>query len=481
MEANGAVAPPRALDSWESDAKYRTLFDSIDEGFCVIKVLFDADGTPVDYVFLETNPSFERQTGLVGAIGRSMRALAPAHEEHWFTTYGDIATNGEAIRFDAPAHALGRWYDVYAFRVGEPSQHLVAVLFNDISHRKALEQALESRNARLREADVRKDRFLATLAHELRNPLAPLMIAAELLGHDNLSARQLGQTRDVIRRQVGHMSRLLDDLLDVARITQGKLVLRKQGVPLAEVIDSAMEAVRPLMERKHHSVAVHLDPAVGIVDVDPVRFSQVIANLLTNAAKYTDPGGRIVVRTRAEPEAFVLEIEDNGIGIQPDALPDLFVMFSQVADGADRTEGGLGIGLSLVKGLVELHGGSVQAESAGAAQGSTFRVRMPLSRTQQMAVPDTVPRQAVARRRVLVADDNRDAADTIGMLIGDLGHEVRIVYDGQAAVSAARIFHPDMALLDIGMPKIDGCMVARALRQEPWAGSLLLVAATGWG
>lgn len=235
------------------------------------------------------------------------------------------------------------------------------------------------------------------------------------------------------------------------------------------------------MERKQHTLDVQLDPAIGMLNVDPVRFSQVIANLLTNAAKYTDPGGRIVLRTRAEPEAFVLEIQDDGIGIPREALSDLFVMFSQLHDDADRTDGGLGIGLSLVKGLVELHGGSVQAESPGPGQGSTFRVRMPLPLTRQVIAPAAEAPRAGARRRILVADDNRDAADTIGMWLTELGHEVRVVYDGQAAVSVARIFHPDMALLDVGMPKIDGCAAARTLRGEPWAASLLLVAATGWG
>jgi signal transduction histidine kinase len=382
MSLSHLQEPVRRLAEWKSEAKYRTLFESIDEGFCVVEVLFDTPGDAVDYVFLETNPSFERQTGLLNAVGRTMRSLAPTHEDHWFRTYGDVATSGNPVRFEAPAQALGRWYDVYAFRVGEPDQHLVAILFQDISHRKKLEQSIEGQNLALREADLRKDRFLATLSHELRNPLAPLRVAADLLGHPQLNEQQLTQTRDIIRRQVGHMARLVEDLLDIARITQGKLTLRREWARPTELIDSALETVRPLIDTKRHTLHVHLDANVPAIEVDSVRISQVVSNLLTNAAKYTDPGGRITLSTGVEGDTFIVQVQDNGIGIPREALASVFDMFSHHHAESERSQGGLGIGLSLVKSLVELHGGSVQVESDGPGCGSRFSVRLPVASGQ---------------------------------------------------------------------------------------------------
>jgi signal transduction histidine kinase len=476
-EPNGEPVP-----AWRSTSKYDTLVDSIDEGFCVIQVLFDATGTAVDYVFVETNPSFQRQTGLHGVVGCTIRSLAPTHEEHWFIAYGRVATSGEPIRFEAHAQALERWYDVYAFRVGEPRQHLVAVLFNDITRRKALELSVASHNAALREADLRKDRFLATLSHELRNPLAPLKMAADLLVRPDLGADELAQARGVIRRQVGTMARLLDDLLDVARITQGKLTLRPQWLRPADVIEGAIETARPLIERKGHRLEVDLGAGPGLLHVDPVRLSQVVVNLLTNAAKYTDAGGRISLHTRVDGDRFVVQVRDDGIGIAADALPRLFEMFSQVHGDVARAEGGLGIGLSLVKGLVELHGGTVQADSDGPGRGSCFAAAFPIAAAPALPdAPAAEPQTDRVCRKVLVADDNRDAAEILALLLTTCGHDVRVAFDGHEAVAVAGSFHPDLALLDIGMPGLDGYAVVKVLRQEPWAAGLTLVAMTGWG
>ena len=472
----------KSLETWDSPAKYRTLLECIDEGFCVIQVLFDAQGAAVDYLFVETNRAFDQQTGLKDAVGRTMRSFAPEHEEHWFRIYGEVAKTGAPVRFEAPAVALGRHYDVNAFRVGRPEQNLVAVLFNDVTQRMELAQAIEDNNRSLREADRRKDQFLATLSHELRNPLAPLKVAADLLGRSGLGDDQMARTREIIRRQVGHMSRLLEDLLDVGRITQGKLVLQRQNVRPTELIDSAVESVRPLFERKQHVLDVQLTPDAPMLDVDPVRISQVVANLLGNAAKYTDAGGHVTLCTRREDECFVIEVRDNGIGIPREALQRVFEMLSQVHETSHRAEGGLGIGLALVKGLVELHGGSVRAESAGPGRGSVFTVRLPISsRDAELESAAPVASTAPGRCKVLIADDNRDAAESMAMLLDHLGHDVRVAFDGPTALSMARTFRPDLAFLDIGMPKLDGYGVARALRKEPWAASLTLVAATGWG
>lgn len=472
--------------AWDEAVKYKTLFDSIDEGFCVVEVQFDANGKAVDYVFNEINPSFERQTGLVNALGRSMRSLAPEHEEHWFRIYGDVARTGNAIRFDAQAKALGRWYDVYAFAFGPEGGNQVGILFNDVSRRKELEQAVEMQNQQLREAALRKDRFLAALSHELRNPLAPLSVAAELLGQPNLDAERLLKTRHVIRRQVDLMARLVDDLLDVARVTQGKLELKRERVRFHTLIDSAIESVRPLIERKQHSLELDLDPADPWVDADPVRLEQAIANLLVNAAKYTDPGGHIRVETKREGDVLFMHVKDNGIGLKPQAQSGVFEMFAQDADAFAQAEGGLGVGLYLVRQLIGLHGGEVQAYSEGPGRGSTFTARLPIAtEAEDRHDPPTPGQEANAgsarRFKILIADDNRDNAESLGTLLELEGHQVRVTYDGPSAVAHARTFRPSIAILDIGMPKMDGHEVARTLRAEAWASALVLVAATGWG
>lgn len=478
-----AGSPPSA---WDEATKYKTLFDSIDEGFCVVQLQFDTQGKAIDYVFTEVNPAFERQTGLADAVGRSMRSLAPSHEEHWFDIYGDVARTRVARRFDARAQALGRWYDVYAFAFGPEGVGQVGILFNDVSQRKKLEHAVELQNQRLREAAEHKDRFLATLSHELRNPLASLSVAAELLDQPLLDAERLLQTRHIIQRQVGLMARLVDDLLDVARVTQGKLELKRETVRSHTVIDTAIEAARPLIERKRHTFEATLDSTDPWLHADPIRLQQVIANLLVNAAKYTSPGGHIRLDAKLQGDALCVRIQDNGIGIGPDAHAHLFEMFAQAPGVSRQAEGGLGVGLYLVRQLVGLHGGDVHAHSEGPGCGSTFTVHLPIASAIGRDNPETVPpRKAgtrpTTRHKILVADDNRDAADMLGSLLAMEGHQVCVAYDGPSALTHARTLRPDIAILDIGMPKMDGHEVARTLREQAWANTLILVAATGWG
>jgi PAS domain S-box-containing protein len=350
----------------------------------------------------------------------------------------------------------------------------VGVLFDDTERKNA--------EISLREADRRKDVFLATLAHELRNPLAPIRNAAQMLGSSKLGAERLQWARDVIQRQVKHMAFLLDDLLDVARITQGKLDLKKQHITLNSVIDAAVEAARPLLDSKSHQLIVTLPAETVYLDADPLRLSQVVSNLLTNAAKYTDAGGHITLSGYLDNGLLALAVKDDGIGIPAESLSGIFAMFSQVESAAMRSEGGLGIGLALVNGLTELHGGSIEVRSDGPGHGSEFVVKLPILTGGVIPARQLdAPAAEVSRSRILVADDNIDAADSLAMILELAGHDVRVAHNGRAALSVAHSFRPHTVLLDIGMPQLNGYEVARALRQEPWGAGITLIALTGWG
>jgi len=367
-----AVERLRAEDALSrSEQHYRTLFDSIDQGLCIIEVLFDDEGRPNDYRFLQTNAAFERHTGLLNATGRRMREMAPDHEAFWYETYGHIALTGEAMRFEHAAEALGRHFDVSAFRIGGPLDCKVAVLFSDITERKRQEQAL-------RDADRRKDEFLAILAHELRNPLAPIVNSLHILRQGG-GSMNVDRLHDILERQVSHLVRLVDDLMEVSRITTGKVELRREPVDLAEVMKSAIDTSRPLIDAAGHELSVALPAEPLRLHADAVRLTQVLANLLNNAAKYTPAGGRIWLSARREGAQAVVSVRDNGMGIHADMLDQVFELFAQADQGTHRAQGGLGIGLTLVRSLVHLHGGTVQACSDGPGRGSEFLVRLPLS------------------------------------------------------------------------------------------------------
>ena len=353
----------------------------------------------------------------------------------------------------------------------------------DVSAQKLDQQQLAMLNHQLLEQDRRKDEFIATLSHELRNPLAPIRTAAKLLTTPNLAPAQLQRAQGIIERQVTHMALLLDDLLDVARITQGKLQLKKASVALFDVVDAAVEAVRPTLNGKNHHLLMSLPSEPVLLDADPVRLSQILSNLLTNAAKYSDPGSHIELAGTVHGDTLTLSVKDNGIGIAPESMTGIFEMFSQIDVATGRADGGLGIGLALVKGLTELHGGSVEARSPGLGSGSEFIVRLPITpRLKAAPTPATEPGAATpVRRRILIADDNRDAAESLSMLLELAGHEVRVAHLGRAALSLAQTFRPDTALLDIGMPDLSGYEVAQDLRREPWGPNIQLIAMTGWG
>ena len=351
----------------------------------------------------------------------------------------------------------------------------VVMVFHDVTDRRRAEAAL-------READRRKDEFLATLAHELRNPLAPIRQATFISKAAGATEAQKRWSNDVIERQVRHMSLLLDDLLDISRVTRGTLVLRLQPADLTSMIDAAVETARPAIDGKKHALTVEVPDEPVRFSADPLRMAQILSNLLTNAAKYTDPEGHIRLTACCDDDEIVIRVSDTGIGMSAEALPRIFEMFSQIGSARDRSEGGLGIGLALTKGLVELHGGTIHAHSPGLGRGSEFVVRLP-----RKPAPDSgglaglEGARPVVSRRVLIADDNRDAADTLAEFLRMEGHEVKLVHDGPAAVAAFAAFRPHVVLLDIGMPGLSGYEVARKMRELEPRSDVTLIAITGWG
>ena len=717
----------------QSEERFRTLFEAMDEGFCVIEMIFDADARPADYRFLQVNPAFEKHTGIANAQGRRIREIAPDLDAHWFEIYGQVAVTGESKRFVNEAKQLGgRWFDVYAFRLGGPGSHHVAVLFNDITSRKASEDALrasETRSktilqsitdgffaldvdwrityintagerflgrtpgdligktlwdefpgtvgsefervyrrvvagresesftayypnydrwyeltaypaadglsiyfrdvteqhhsgallraseerrrlaldaaelgmwhvdpetritqtdarfraifgtteewtdylqavalmhpddqpavlaavaaatrlddpvpysieyrivqpdgsvrwvaakgrsttvgagptrrvvsfdgtvaditdrkrseqerellvAQLREQDQRKDEFLAILAHELRNPLAPIRNGLQVmrLAHGDPDATE--RVRAMMERQLARMVHLIDDLLDLSRISRGKLDLRQERIELAKAIQQAIETSRPSIEQADHELLIDVPPGPVWVDADLTRLAQVFSNLLNNAAKYTPRGGRIRLTVEHLEGEAVVSIKDDGIGIPTHMLSQVFEMFTQVDRTLERSHSGLGIGLAIVKRLVEMHGGSVEARSDGDGRGSEFTVRLPTvlsaagGREEDGAAE--LPRSP-PRRRILVVDDNHDAAVSLALMLTILGNETQTAHDGLEALEVAQAFRPDVVLLDIGLPKLNGYEVCRRIRQQAWGKGVVLFALTGWG
>lgn len=455
-----------------SEEKYRSLFDSMEQGFCIIDVVFEGERA-VDYRFVEVNPAFERQTGLVEATGRSMRALAPDHEEHWFEIYGRVATTGESVRFQQAAEALGFHYDVFAFRIGDPAQRRVAVLFDDITAEHAAETAQ-------READARKNTFIAMLGHELRNPLAAIRNAMQVMREVEVDDARVQAVQAVLERQVVHMARLVEGLLDVSRITAGKIRLETEVIDLRGIVETVIGDRAHAFEAGRLEHRVVLPAAPVWVEVDRVRLTQAIDNLVGNAIKFTDVAGAIAVEVSVDAGRVRVSVSDTGVGIMPDLLETLFEPFQQGGQDISRTSGGLGLGLALARGLVELHGGSLEAHSAGWGQGSTFVVRLPLTDAPG-AVEAEAPREVGAARRVLVVEDNVDAAEMLSLLLSLAGHAVRTVSTGEGALAALRDEPFDVVLCDLGLPDISGYAVARAVRADAALAAVKLVALSGYG
>ncbi len=613
-----------------SEQRYRTLFEAINQGFCLIEVSFDEADEPIDYRFLTVNPAFELQTGLADAQGKSISELIPGHDRHFFDIYGAVARNGEPIHAQREASQLRRWFDIYAFCPDASVPNQVGVLFSDITEQRRNEELLlqSERSARaaaraaleatrrldavleaapigivvsdehgaiervnrsfaklwgeehprpakiddfqmwkarwadhsdkhgqllnaadwtsarvlqgaentrdlvsienfedppatrtllstgapikddhgkivgavvaqlditdrvdaekqLRRADKRKDEFLAMLSHELRNPLSPIASAAELMRVAPSNARRVSKASEIISRQVRHMTGLIDDLLDVSRVTQGLIKLNLQVLDTNRVAADAIEQVRPLVELKKHRLSFHSASSAALVRADEKRLTQVFANLLNNAAKYTPDGGAIDFSVAVRGKFVRITVTDNGIGMTPEVAARAFDLFAQAERSSDRSQGGLGIGLALVKSLVQLHDGTVALASDGPGQGTRFIVCLKHVETasEQMVEnsPPTTDSPSLSRLRVLVVDDNIDAAETLAMLVDSLGNEVRVAQSGAGALAETENWHPHVCLLDIGLPDMDGYELASKLNRRPQTADAVLIAVTGYG
>jgi PAS domain S-box-containing protein len=428
----------------------RTPADSL--GFGWIDAVHPEDRALTCDQFLAANERHE-------AFSHEYRLRAKSGEYHWVIDAG-------APRFDDAGNFLG---------------YIGSVI--DISKRKKIEEALRASEAALKEADRRKDEFLALLAHELRNPLAPIRTGLELMRLAGDDPAVVEELRTTMERQSQLMVRLIDDLLDVSRITRGTMELRTTRVELATVVESAVETVRPIIQEMGHRLEIDLPKQPIVVEADPARLAQVISNLLNNAAKYMPRGGRIDLVVKRKSCTVTISVIDTGIGIPAEMLDRIFDMFIQVDASLERAHGGLGIGLTLVKRLVEMHGGSVRAASDGPNRGSEFTVELPIV-VELLAKPPATDGAAPipsGKRRILIVDDNENAAHILAMLLKALGNDVQTAFDGLSAIELAERFRPDVVLLDIGMPNMNGYEAARHIRQQPWGKSIVLAALTGWG
>ena len=450
----------------------RNLFDSTQIATVFLdRHLIIRSFTPAIATLYNLIPS-DQGRPLTDIVGRLKYGTLKSDVAHVLSTLEPLERR--IVRDDELAHYIMR---ILPYREPDSTVSGALVTFVDVSSIVKAESALVA-------ADIAKDVFLATLSHELRNPLAPIRTATHVLESPNLTPTQLARSQAIIARQVRHMSSLLDDLLDVSRITRGAFLLKKEYVDVQALLDAAVESAQPLIDARQHTLRLERLPSPLCLEVDTVRITQVINNLLTNAAKYTPNGGQIHAGVRLDSHVVIIYVRDNGLGIASEMRAKVFDMFTQIDSDIRRTEGGLGIGLALSKGLVELHGGRLEVHSDGANQGSEFRVVLPGSLVVSSDATGTQAEVTVnpaPPRRVLVADDNQDGAETMGMLLEFGGHEVHLAFSGAAALETAKRLKPDVIVLDIGMPDLDGYEVAQRIRHEAWGEHVLLIAVTGWG
>jgi signal transduction histidine kinase/ActR/RegA family two-component response regulator len=445
-----------------------------------------------EHVFELTNQSYMQLVGHRPIVGKRAREALPEIVGQGFLELLDrVYTTGEPF----VGHALPvrlqrepdgpleeRYIDFVYQPIRDENGHVNGIFVegSDVTARKLVEDELRAGNRQ-------KDQFLAMLAHELRNPLAPIMTAAQLLKLGRLEPRSVANASEIIVRQAEHMTDLVNDLLDVSRVTRGLVALEKEELDLNVIVAAAVEQVRPLIDTRRHALTLELSGQRAHVTGDRTRLVQVISNILNNAAKYTAPGGRIVLAVTVEAERVTVAVRDNGVGIAPEVLPYIFDLFTQAERTPDRSQGGLGIGLALVKSLVALHGGTVHAHSDGLGQGSEFSIRLPCVARAAAQTPDAGAADGAdavhdnGNLRVLVVDDNADAAQMLAALLEVQGHAVSVEYDGRGALARARNEHPDVLLLDIGLPDMDGYELARRLRAQPENAAATLVALSGYG
>ncbi len=469
-----------------SEERYRTLFASIDEGFALIQVLVDERGVAVDYLILETNQSFEEQTGLVGSKGRTARELAPELEAPWFALYGEVAASGRTVRFENQSPKTGRWFEVSATRIGDPELRQVAIVYKDVTERKQVALDRERHHEREQRARAEaerlnrlKDEFLATVSHELRTPLNAMLGWTLLLREGGLSEAKRSRALETIERNARAQVQLIDDILDVSRIITGNVRLSVKAVDLAQAIEAAVETVRLAADAKGVMLELDLEPDVGRIMGDADRLQQIASNLLSNSIKFTPTDGRVRVRLRRHESHLLLLVEDTGIGIEPAFLPHIFERFRQ-ADGAiTRTQRGLGLGLAIVKHLVELHGGTIAAHSDGLGKGAAFTLTLPIAPLREGPVaPALLPSARAGRDRlscppglerlpVLVVDDEADARELLQSILEQCGSVVSVAASAEEAFERFLLRPPTVLVADIGMPGSDGYSLIRRVRALP--------------
>jgi signal transduction histidine kinase len=476
-----------AVDMLESDATLRRLAAAHVEPAKVPIVIEFQERYPPDPNF-EYGPARVLRTGssdMMSVVPDELLAQSARDDEELRM----LRSLGLRSYMCVPLKGRGKVLGIMTFAQSESERHYTPAdleFAEELARRAAVAIDNAKLYAELKAADRRKDEFLATLAHELRNPLAPIRNALQILKMPRVDAATAQQVREVMERQVDQLVRLVDDLLDVSRVMRGKIELRKEPIELASVIARGVETAMPLIEVQGHELSVSVPPESLMLDADPVRMAQVIGNLLTNAAKYTESNGRIWLSAERDDGSVWLRIRDNGIGISPDMLPHVFDLFVQLDEAAARSQGGLGIGLTLVKNLIEMHGGTVEARSDGLGQGSQFVLRLPLCSIQpRIDSDDNFDSRQVdgvpCGHKLLVVDDNEDAANSLALLLRLKGHHVEVAHHGPAALEIAEGYRPEMIFLDIGMPGMDGYEVARRLRQHPELKNIVLAALTGWG
>jgi signal transduction histidine kinase len=431
----------------------------------------------IDYVYIPVVPEILRsKVAVLIELDRQRRALQSVNKE-----LADSIKRLEQANYALQSEKTRQLEEINA-RLSKANEELSR---SNHSLESEVRERIRAENS-LKDAVVKRDEFLAMLSHELRNPLSPLRNASHMLMQGETEDPKIVWSRGVIARQLKHMIRLVDDLLDVSRIARGKIVLLSEPVKVADVLATAVETVQPLLEQKRQHLEINAGESELLVRGDPVRLAQVVGNLLHNAAKYTGEGGNIVLAARANAGRVEIVVRDTGIGISAEAMPRIFELFTQIPTERTSTTGGLGIGLALVRALIELHGGEIQAASAGVDQGSEFTVRLPLLEGVQAgadANPVALkPGSALpVRRNILIADDNQDALESLALMLRMEGHEVHCASDGEEALHLAGLRRPEIVVLDVGMPKLDGCEVARRIRAESWGRAAVLVALTGWG